>query len=173
MMVIFRTTESDVTDVIENLKCQCGMLPWLAFSIWWKILGILWSGHKIPRVATPSSLVSLKSRMILPFWFRLTQVVLGCSSCGMATCQVRLVCVYSCCQCGRHPAGDMVFVEEAENRTTWNSATCWRHHQSVTVFAVFNADRLWRLNFLLSVINMQILQCFDAVGWVAGRASGL
>ena len=41
---------------------------------------------------TPSSLASFKSRCVLPFWYRLTQVVLeksplnGCSSCASSFC---------------------------------------------------------------------------------------
>ena len=88
---------------------------------------------------TPSSLVSFKSRLVLPFWYWLTQVVPkkrplnGCSSSSLF-----------------HTALD-VFID-----TFHNLEVC-----SVSSFNVF---------FTLCCI---CLQCFDAVGWAAGRASGL
>jgi len=58
----------------------------------------------IPK--TPSSLASFKSRLVLPFWFRLTQVVPekrslnGFSGCSSASCS----CSYYCELCGTERA---------------------------------------------------------------------
>jgi len=59
-----------------------GVLVWS--SVWSKVqIVCIWSSCQ-PK--TPSSLATFKSRLVLPFWYRLTQVVLekrplnGCSS---------------------------------------------------------------------------------------------
>ena len=66
--------------------------------------------HMMPlHTKTQSSLASLKSRLVLPFWYRLTQVVLekrrlnGCSSGSSCCCccwQLNgMVVVTGCCEC--------------------------------------------------------------------------
>ena len=61
----------------------CGV--WL--SVWSKVqIVCIWSSWCHCRPKTPSSLALFESRLILPFWYRLTQIVLekrplnGCSS---------------------------------------------------------------------------------------------
>ena len=61
------------------------MLVWL--SVWSEVqIVCIWSSWRHCHPKTPSSLASYKSRLVLPFWYRLTQVVLekrplnGCSS---------------------------------------------------------------------------------------------
>ena len=50
------------------------------------------------HLQTPSSLASFKSRLILPFWYRLTQDVLakrplnGCSSSTVVVVQITVLC---------------------------------------------------------------------------------
>jgi len=51
------------------------VLVWL--SVWSKVqIVCLWSSWCHCHPITPSSLASFKSRLVLPFWYRLTQVVL-------------------------------------------------------------------------------------------------
>ena len=56
----------------------------------------IWSSrcHCVPQ--TPSSPASFKSRLVLPFWYRLTQVVLenGCSSSSFGAVLIHLEIVY-------------------------------------------------------------------------------
>ena len=58
-------------------KLSSGVLAWL--SVWSEVQTVcIWSSwcHRI-HPQTPSSLASIKSRLVLPFWYQLTQVVLG------------------------------------------------------------------------------------------------
>ena len=51
------------------------MLVWL--SVWSQMQIIsIWSSWCHPKTKTPSSLATFKFRLVLPFWYRLTQVVL-------------------------------------------------------------------------------------------------
>jgi len=61
------------------------VLVWL--SVWSKVQVVcIWSSRCHCRRTTPSSLDSFKSRLVLPFWYRFTQIVLenrslnGCNS---------------------------------------------------------------------------------------------
>ena len=63
------------------MRCWCG------FPVWSEVqIVCIWSSWCHCRPKTPSSLASFKSRLVLPFWYRLTEVVLekrplnGCSS---------------------------------------------------------------------------------------------
>jgi len=59
----------------EHLACEKltdEVLTWL--SVWLQM--ILHVIHQADATVTPSSLASLKSRIVQPFWCRLTQVVL-------------------------------------------------------------------------------------------------
>jgi len=62
------------------------VLAWL--SVWSEVQTCIWPSWCHCRPKTPSSLASFESRLVLPFWYRLTQVVLekrplnGCCSNG-------------------------------------------------------------------------------------------
>ena len=134
---------------IRPVKKQSGgVLAWL--SVWSKVQTCIWPNwshcHSL-------SLASVKSRSVLPFWYRLTWVVPekgplnGCVCVCVCTCtEVRVVYLV------------MVFV-------VWTLKVCFSVHYDELLAVV--------------IANMKVyysticFQCFDAVGWVAGRASGL
>jgi len=94
--------------------------------------------------ATPSSLASLKSRIVLPFWYRLTQIVLEkrlLNRC-LSVCWYRNL---GTCQYCRSFPRESVYRER--------------------LFGVVICP-IWGEWFCL-------LQCFDTVAWPTGRASGL
>ena len=58
---------------LEKLSDE--VLVWL--SVWTNVqIACIWSSGCHCHPKTPSSLASFKSRLVLPFWYRLTQVVL-------------------------------------------------------------------------------------------------
>jgi len=70
-----------------------------------------------------------------------------------------------------------VFIADLNVSKLWQAETVWQQTEP----AQSNADNklptdtpvIWKI-FLYAIIASEIsLQCFDAVGWVAGRASGL
>jgi len=68
-------------------KLSCGVLAWL--SVWSEVQTCIWPGwchcHSL-------SLASVKSRLVLPFWYRLTQVVPDEGPLNVCVC----VCVRAC-----------------------------------------------------------------------------
>ena len=48
--------------------------------------------HLIDTTATPSSLVSLKSRLVSPFWYHLALVVLEKRRVSVCTADIHIVC---------------------------------------------------------------------------------
>ena len=47
------------------------------------------------------------------------------------------------------------------------------HVSLILTYLKIFAELQQRFIFVLDIDNLQCLQCFDAVGWAAGRASGL
>ena len=76
---------SGVRKSILSIKIECDVLVWLSVCSEVQIVCI-WSSWCLCIQKSRSSLASFKSRLILPFWYRLTQVVPektplnGCSS---------------------------------------------------------------------------------------------
>ena len=69
-------------------KLSGGMLAWLSV---WSEVQICMAQLMSLYPKTPSSLASSKSRLVLPFWYRLTRVVPeNCRYTGVCVCQ----CVY-------------------------------------------------------------------------------
>ena len=70
---------------IWPVKLSDEVLMWL--SVWNKVqIVCIWSSWCLCHTKTPSSLASFESRLVLPFWYQLTQIVLekrslnGCGS---------------------------------------------------------------------------------------------
>ena len=109
---------------------------------------------------TPSSLASFKSRLVLPFWYRFTQVVLK-----------------------KKPLLPLLVVRFVILWRRWRRWTrpmllhCFLRLGSVTYcqWISFPAHAVAEhcCFLLLQLACHQSLQCFDAVGWAAERASGL
>ena len=76
----------------------------MRLSVWSKVQIVCIMVQLMPlHRKTPSSLASIKARLVLPLWYQLSQVDLekrplnGCSSGGKAIVHIRL-CLQPCCQ---------------------------------------------------------------------------
>ena len=103
------------------------------------------------------SLASVKSRLVLPFWYRLTWVVPekgplnGC----VCVCKFTVPSVLWRCWLGSRKGIQPV------KRVVGCRCGCLACTTEQSYFRFFLK------------LSSQCLQCFDAVGWAAGRASGL
>ena len=89
------TTSSVIPTCISSISCKLsgGVLAWL--SVWSKVQTYIWPSwchcHSL-------SLASVKSRLVLPFWYRLTRVVPDKGPLKGCVCVCVCVCV-SCTLC--------------------------------------------------------------------------
>ena len=116
---------------------------------------------------TPSSLALFKSRLVLPFWYRLVHVVLekrplnGCSSSSVVLCR-------SISAVGHRLS--MI----TDSQRSLRVISKW----FLSLFSFLQFLHRLCLHFFTDpnyglTFTTVSLQCFDAVGWAAGRASAL
>ena len=77
------------------MMCWCGCLSGARCGLFL----VIWSSWCHCRPKTPSSLASFKPRLVLPFWYRLTQVVLEngpLNGCKLNSSTYSYVSVYFC-----------------------------------------------------------------------------
>ena len=127
-------------------KRSGGVLAWL--SVWSEVQTCVWPSwchcHSL-------SLASVKSRLVLPFWYRLTRVV---PDKGPLNGCVKVV------QSG---------VLQTSRCLRYKVKLC-QYHEAYIYARIFNMSLPMKP---LTCLQCFCLQCFDAVGWAAGRASGL
>jgi len=149
-----------------------------------------------PKPQTPSSLASSKSRLALPFWYRCNQAVLkkrplnGCSnSCGSSSCSsnhhynTESVCV---CSCKMHLSSRTMRAFNCSTSlcinsdssafytaTQYQSDSLYQHNIAQWQLTVGQHCADYAQCFTVTKLPSLCLQCFDAVGWAAVRASGL
>jgi len=104
----------------------------------------------------PLPLASVKSRLVLPFWYRLTRVVpekraVKCVSLMMLQMQSRLES------------------EVSRLKSEYDMA----RSESAALQSELRAEVQLNSQFVLSSFLIACLQCFDANGWATVRASGL
>ena len=142
---------------------------------------------------TSSSLATFKSGWFYLFWYRLIQVVLEKRYVGRTAVDLLAECrIDACCTIGaggdgsgRHSGEAGGTTRERETRTP-GEVEGSGEEGSVIIFQILSRsiETFVLLHFLqcngcfhaFAAVGFNImlcLQCFDAVGWAAGRASGL
>ena len=142
-------------------KLSGGVLAWL--SVWSEVQTCIWPSwchcHSL-------SLASVKSRLVVPFWYRLIRVVPEKGAVCMLNVVVSMCSVIFFQQ--YNVAGDLLFC--CGNVCRWSG---WSDTSVGREWAIQSCASV-SSSFLLTVtFHICGLQCSDAVGWAAGRASGL
>ena len=158
---------------MRPVKNSCGVLAWL--SVWSEMQTCIWPSwchcHWL-------SLASVKSRLVFPFWYRLTRVVPEKGPLNGCVCSPN------------PPRMSLSFVLwmvatglpiSPSSRASWDAQLLKIPAVSPSVMncCVIRVEYYvkvcrWRSLFVIIRWNPQfITRCFDAVGWAAGRTSGL
>ena len=150
------------------------MLAWL--SVWSKVQTCIWRSlchcHSL-------SLASVKSRLVLPFCYQLTWVVLekgllnGCVSKKPAIGQW----VGTCCTLSMSfknsftvRLSSKLVVKLSFPYFIRNQIFCKEQSSFISYSYVLSDSRDWMTAILISFIDV-CLQCFDTVGWASGTPS--
>jgi len=154
-------------------KLSGGVLAWL--SVWSEVQTCIW-----PRWCHCHSLsvVTVKSRLVFPFWYRLTRVVLEKGPLNKCVCvcymmfQICRIClrigmcpsIHWPCLTSVMPTWQTLWIAAAVRRSNFR----WSARQTTPRLGPGKF-----CHFISSDVHYYGLQCFDTVGWAAGRASGL
>ena len=154
-------------------KLSGGVLAWL--SVWSEVQTCIWPHwchcHSL-------SVVTVKSRLVFPFWYRLTRVVLEKGPLNKCVCvcymmfQICRIClrigmcpsIHWPCLTSVMPTWQTLWIAAAVRRSNFR----WSARQTTPRLGPGKFCR-----FISSDVHYYGLQCFDTVGWAAGRTSGL
>ena len=126
---------------------------------------------------TPSSLASSKSRLSLPFWCRLTQVVLEERPLNTCSSSSSYYCYYSCCCCNfvcqqsRTMIQQMMMLMRIETRLRQQAVSHYQQSQDAGADRAPGLDNVLALNSQLSEIS-SVLSTLIRMTSALGQRSG-